>query len=74
MTMNQTFTEAQALILEMGEKFKPYIVVGLKQRLEMEEIISTFETYLQTRKFDRSGHRIISKFSFEQFILQMKYS
>ena len=71
--MNQTFTEAQALILKMSEKFKPYIVVGLKQRLKMEEIISSFETYLQTRKFDRSGQRIISKFSFEQFILQMKY-
>lgn len=71
--MNQTFTEAQALILEMGEKFKPYIVVGLKQRLDKEEIVSTFEAYLQTRKLDRSGHRIISKFGFEQFILQQEY-
>lgn len=73
MNMEQTLTEAQALILEMEENFKPYMIVGVKQRLDMKEIVSTFEAYLQTRKLDRSGHRIISKFSFEQFILQQKY-
>ena len=55
MNMEQTLTEAQALILEMEENFKPYMIVGVKQRLDMEEIVSTFEAYLQTRKLDRSG-------------------
>ncbi|MDW2886436.1 hypothetical protein [Exiguobacterium artemiae] len=41
--MEQTLTEAQALILEMEDNFKPYMIVGVKQRLDMEEIVSTFE-------------------------------
>jgi len=36
MNMEQTFKEAQALILKMEEKFKTYIILDFKQRLDME--------------------------------------
>lgn len=66
-------TEGEILIEEMGEKFKPYISICVKQRLRIEEVIPTFNMYLETRKINHDGHRIISKFSFEQFILQQRY-
>ena len=68
------FNEGRDFIADMGEKFKPYLEVCLRNKIkDRDEVITLFGYYLSKAKVDAEGYKLISKFSFQNFVIEFLY-
>jgi hypothetical protein len=67
--------EAEKLLVKLGDRGKEYFAeyVKIKREGNLEKFVEQFGLYLQSQPVGKDGKKTISKFSFRNFLLGIKF-